>query len=209
MGTRNLLEKRTATLPLQYSCLKNPMDGGVGGLQSKGSQRVRHDWATEHTPTHTPLHIMYCHGLNVCIPLKVLFEIMVRVPGGGALGKWLGHEAKPMSYICALIKGTPEGSLFLPREHTVGRCPPTAQSARTSSLQDWLREMRFCGLWASQCGSFLDSHPKGMRQDLDTVFGCSSPIKSLLKSSKGNINRKNKPANMLIKVVASGQRACG
>ena len=25
---------------LQYSCLENPMDGGPGGLQSMGSQRV-------------------------------------------------------------------------------------------------------------------------------------------------------------------------
>ena len=31
--------------PLQYSCLENPMEGGAGGLQSMGSQRVRHDWA--------------------------------------------------------------------------------------------------------------------------------------------------------------------
>ena len=30
--------------PLQYSCLENPME--PGGLQSMGSQRVRHDWAT-------------------------------------------------------------------------------------------------------------------------------------------------------------------
>ena len=29
--------------PLQYSCLENPMDRGVGGLQSVGSHRVRHD----------------------------------------------------------------------------------------------------------------------------------------------------------------------
>ena len=28
--------------PLQYSCLENPMDRGAGGLQSMGSQRVRH-----------------------------------------------------------------------------------------------------------------------------------------------------------------------
>ena len=33
--------------PLQYSCLENPMDGGEpGGLQSMGSLRVGHDWAT-------------------------------------------------------------------------------------------------------------------------------------------------------------------
>ena len=29
--------------PLQYSCLGNPMDRGPDGLQSMGSQRVRHD----------------------------------------------------------------------------------------------------------------------------------------------------------------------
>ena len=29
--------------PLQYSCLENPMDGGVGRLQSMGSLRVGHD----------------------------------------------------------------------------------------------------------------------------------------------------------------------
>ena len=32
--------------PLQYSCLGNPMDGGLGGLPSIGLQRVRHDLAT-------------------------------------------------------------------------------------------------------------------------------------------------------------------
>ena len=29
--------------PVQYSCLENSMDGEPGGLQSMGSQRVRHD----------------------------------------------------------------------------------------------------------------------------------------------------------------------
>ena len=32
--------------PLQYSCLENPMDRGASRLQSTGSQRVGHDWAT-------------------------------------------------------------------------------------------------------------------------------------------------------------------
>jgi len=31
--------------PLQYSCLENPMDRGVCGLQSMRLQRVGHDWA--------------------------------------------------------------------------------------------------------------------------------------------------------------------
>ena len=30
--------------PIQYSCLKNPMDWGPGGLQSMGLQKVGHDW---------------------------------------------------------------------------------------------------------------------------------------------------------------------
>ena len=32
--------------PLQYSCLENPRAEEPGGLQSTGSQRVRHDWVT-------------------------------------------------------------------------------------------------------------------------------------------------------------------
>ena len=32
--------------PLQYSCLENPMDRGAWQVQSVGSQRVRHSWAT-------------------------------------------------------------------------------------------------------------------------------------------------------------------
>ena len=32
--------------PLQYYCLENPTDRGASRLQSMGSQRVRHDWAT-------------------------------------------------------------------------------------------------------------------------------------------------------------------
>ena len=35
--------------PLQYSCLENPMGEEPGGLQSMGSQRVRHNWATSLT----------------------------------------------------------------------------------------------------------------------------------------------------------------
>ena len=38
--------------PLQYSCLENPMDRGVWwAIQSMGSQRLRHNWATEHKHT--------------------------------------------------------------------------------------------------------------------------------------------------------------
>ena len=49
--------------PLQYSCLKNPTDKQEsGGLQSRGSQRVRRDIVTEHK--HYSLSLMYgtSHG---------------------------------------------------------------------------------------------------------------------------------------------------
>ena len=39
--------------PLQCSCLENPMERGAVGLQSMGSQRVRHDRVHTHTHTHT------------------------------------------------------------------------------------------------------------------------------------------------------------
>ena len=38
---------------LQYSGLENPMDRGACGLQSIGSQRVRHNWVRTHTHTHS------------------------------------------------------------------------------------------------------------------------------------------------------------
>ena len=34
--------------PFQYSCLENPTDRGAWLVQSMGSQRVRHNLATEH-----------------------------------------------------------------------------------------------------------------------------------------------------------------
>ena len=39
--------------PLQYSCLENFMDKGVWGLQSMGSQRVRHNWPQHSTALAT------------------------------------------------------------------------------------------------------------------------------------------------------------
>ena len=38
--------------PLQYSCLEIPWTVKLGALQSTGSQRVRHNLATEHTCPH-------------------------------------------------------------------------------------------------------------------------------------------------------------
>ena len=48
--------------PLQYSCLENPTDKEPGGLQSTGSQRVGHDWATS---LHFMLGIICYHHLEI------------------------------------------------------------------------------------------------------------------------------------------------
>ena len=45
--------------PLQYSCLENPMDRGVGSLQSTVSQRVRHNWVTNDFTTFSQRYQIY------------------------------------------------------------------------------------------------------------------------------------------------------
>ena len=62
-------------IPLQHSCLENLMDKGAqatgratGGLQSKGSQKVKHDYVT-HTHTRStviPMRITYYHYSITC-----------------------------------------------------------------------------------------------------------------------------------------------
>ena len=60
------LEKEGAN-PLLYSCLGTSPTGDPGGLQSLGSQRVRHTWVQtgiwcRHTYTHTHTHThMHAH----------------------------------------------------------------------------------------------------------------------------------------------------
>ena len=39
--------------PFQYSCLEKPMDRRPWWVQSVGSQRAGHDWATKHNTTHS------------------------------------------------------------------------------------------------------------------------------------------------------------
>ena len=55
--------------PLQYSCLGNLMDSGR--LQSKGLQRVEHDWPHVCTHTHTHTHSL---PLDLCSQLWLTHE---------------------------------------------------------------------------------------------------------------------------------------
>ena len=46
MSTLYLLYGKGNGIPLQYSCLENPMDGGAWWAVVHGVARVRHDWTT-------------------------------------------------------------------------------------------------------------------------------------------------------------------
>ena len=48
LGQEDSMEKEIAT-PLQYSCLKNPMDRGAWRATPKCLQRVGHSRVTKHT----------------------------------------------------------------------------------------------------------------------------------------------------------------
>ena len=67
--------------PLQYSCLKHPMDGGACGLQSLESQRVKHGQAAK----HTHCAVTWCLGkrhkclLSTCTLLDII--ILLRDSG--------------------------------------------------------------------------------------------------------------------------------
>ena len=60
--------------PLQYSCLKNFMGRGACGLQSTGSQRVGHNWETDHTHTSSNLIIRSFKSIK-----KIFFQIFQAV----------------------------------------------------------------------------------------------------------------------------------
>ena len=58
--------------PLQYSCLQNPMNGGAWWTVVIQSQRVGHDWETEHAYT--------------CMLRTVLFSEKVKILNKGFMG---------------------------------------------------------------------------------------------------------------------------
>ena len=57
--------------PLQYFCLKNPMDRGAWWAAVQGSQRIRHCWAPEHTGTHVVTLDLIFEELSDCSPKQV------------------------------------------------------------------------------------------------------------------------------------------
>ena len=57
--------------PFWYSCLENSMDRRVGGLQSKGSQRVGHNWAHTHEKWKNYIHYNFVFAFS---SLRAIFK---------------------------------------------------------------------------------------------------------------------------------------
>ena len=55
---------------------KIPRTEEPGGLKPMGSQRVGHDWATEHTLTHMFKHNMYIYLLDISANESILSMVI-------------------------------------------------------------------------------------------------------------------------------------
>ena len=58
--------------PLQYSCPGNSMDIGDCGLQSMGSQRVRHSWAHTLSILHCMEYTLFYSSIHQLIDIQVV-----------------------------------------------------------------------------------------------------------------------------------------
>ena len=112
LGWEDPLEKEMVT---HFSILawEIPQTEEPGGLQSMGSQRVAHDWPTQHTHTHTHTHT-HNEFRKKCISMKqTLSQVALKsvCPGlmSGSLSKlWKSHWLHQYS-----IMQNPSGFCFL------------------------------------------------------------------------------------------------
>ena len=113
--------------PLQYTCLQNPWIEEPGRLQSRGSQRLRHDWSEwAHTCTYSTLMLRYYHQLRFLSPprLNSFFSSQAKL---GFSPPQRSLPWYPMGHIPDFIllgpPSTPLGD-FLWRLHLCWVCPP-------------------------------------------------------------------------------------
>ena len=66
--------------PLQCSCLENPSNGGVGGLPSKGSHRVGHDWGDLAAAAASFMTIALWPWVNCIISVPLSSKLQIRIP---------------------------------------------------------------------------------------------------------------------------------
>ena len=70
--------------PFQYSCLGNPWTEEHGRLQSMGSQRARHNWATCSVSEQQQQHIYVCVSSWLCFSAEpwLIQEVFDNMGGG-------------------------------------------------------------------------------------------------------------------------------
>ena len=100
--------------PLQYSCLENPMDRGAWRSTFHGSQRVRHNWATNAFSSHKNWTIDSCNSVNEpqrCWKKRFTWKTaswIIRFIWSSRTGKtnlWLGSDISLLEQQLPLAKG--------------------------------------------------------------------------------------------------------
>ena len=93
---------------------ESPWTEEPGGLQSIGSQNVRHDWATKHSTAHTIFSGIYIQAIlyNICFSLSdLLHSVMtvsrsVHVSVNGTILFLLWQSSVPL-YVCTTSLSIP------------------------------------------------------------------------------------------------------
>ena len=101
LGQENPLEEEMAT----HSSLlawRIPRTEEPGGLQSRGSQRVRHDWATRHSGTQHSVTVSVNHGLSSAVraPLSFSFLLISLGPPYGSTESGSGSADLTLTCLC-------------------------------------------------------------------------------------------------------------
>ena len=101
LGGQNLLEKEMETIFLYYGILawKIPWTEEPGGLQSMGSQRIGHDWTSEHGQ-HNMIRALFTTQKNRCFHWNfkmIYFVENVRFCGSEVV--WKEHWPRIMELI--------------------------------------------------------------------------------------------------------------
>lgn len=87
------------------------------------------------------IHVYICYRWNVCVPPRLICEILgpkVMVLGGGAMGKWLGHESR------TLVDGF---NAFIRGQKTVFTRTPSCWHSDFRLPGSRTVKINFCCLW--------------------------------------------------------------
>ena len=93
---------------LHYSCLENPMDRGARWVRAMGPQRVKQNWATEHTHTrmhtHTHTHI---HTYIIHTYIHIYIHIILYILSYNGLSRDIEYSSLCYTVGCYSLSETP------------------------------------------------------------------------------------------------------